>query len=77
VPHTTLFISVEQGPPNAKSPKTKVGLMVRYDGRGMSGPVEFGTDQILTTLDIDGVVITYPDGTKAAWPADERWKLDD
>jgi hypothetical protein len=52
--------------------------MVRYDGVGISGPVEIGAEQVLTTLDIDGVVITYPDGSLVAWPPeDPRWHLDE
>jgi hypothetical protein len=78
MPHNTLFIKIEQAPPTARELETKVGLLVRYDGQGMSGPVEFGTDQVLSTLDIDGIVITYPDGSQVAWPqGDPRWHLDE
>jgi hypothetical protein len=52
--------------------------MVRYDGGGVSGPVELAAEQILTTLNIDGVVIAYPDGSQAVWPPkDSRWRLDE
>ena len=78
MPHNTLFIKVSQIPSNPKGSETKVRLMVRYDAVGMSGPIEFSPEQILATLNIDGIVVTYPDGSLVAWPPeDPRWRLDD
>jgi len=60
MPHNTLFIKVSQTPANPKLARTKVGLLVRYDGVGISGPVELGGEQVLTTLDIDGWSLPIP-----------------